>query len=408
MQPLFALLIIAVGSIALSKYRKKLTDLPEFIQTFLHSDLLFVLVGVAAGPTFLNVLPKNELLSLTPIVYIGLGFTGFIYGTHLEWRQIRRFPPHYHFFALYESLGTLLYVSLGIWLVTALLPVHFNHWPGMEFTPLIISGAIVCGTAPSLLFVLSHKYNLGSKPFRLIQFSSTVNDLPTILVFGLFYSIEKSISLDTPDVWHYGLGLKPLLWLAISLAMGVISGRLFKFLTTGIHKESVILSLLFGTIAFTAGMADLLGLSPIFVSMVSGITFANSSLRKEYIFGVLAHREHTVYILFLVLAGTTLEITPNMGYWLIPTLFVTRLLAKFFFGTTGLFLFRKETGRETNLFPLSSGLIPQGGVPVMLAFSFTLSFDSPFSRQLFFSVMAVIVINEILKPLSASMVKRNA
>jgi len=167
---------------------------------------------------------------------------------------------------------------------------------------------------------------------------------------------------------------------------------------TGLHKENVIISYILGFIAFTSGISGLIGLSPIFISTIAGLTFANLSMRKEYVFGVLAHREHTVYILLLVLAGAICELTIHNILWLIVLLFSLRIFIKLFLGIIALNLVGIKKDLKESPFILSLSLIPHGGMPVALALSFYLAFDTPFPKQLFMAVLTVILLNEFVQP----------
>ena len=86
----FGLLILLafLGSRLIIRRKKFLSPL-----TFLFlSGLIYIFVGFYLGKGVLNVLSPQVLQGLTPLVGLGLGWIGFLFGFQLEYKYLRRFP----------------------------------------------------------------------------------------------------------------------------------------------------------------------------------------------------------------------------------------------------------------------------------------------------------------------------
>jgi Kef-type K+ transport system membrane component KefB len=407
MQLILALSLLAIISIVLANYRKKHRHLPAFVEIFLHGDSLFLATGFILGPYLLNILNKQAIVSLTPLIEMGLGGIGFIYGTHLEWKRVKRFPNDNFKFAFFESIGTLVFVALGIWALSLLPWITIGDWKGDRISIYLIVGALACGTTPSALFLLSHKKVIKSKFFRAIQFASTLDDLPAIIMIGIIYAIEKSTSNALPLLADTGLHLKILLWIFMSIGLGLIVGYLFHFLVEGLHKESVVILFLLGTILLCAGLATYLNLSPLFVSVIAGVTFANISAKKEYIFGVLSHREHSIYLLFLILAGASLRFNLSALLPLVVCLVVLRIISKVSLGGIGLAMGKTKFDKigRMQAYKSSLALLPQGGMTMALAFNIYLDFNFAVANQLLTATVISVFIFEIFTAVYLNRIK---
>ncbi|MCA9796363.1 MAG: hypothetical protein KC910_31365, partial [Candidatus Eremiobacteraeota bacterium] len=87
------------------------------VRLLARTGILFLLLGAAIGPNGLRLLDPDVLEQLGPIVVLGLGWIGFLYGIHLEYRWLRRFASGLFLTALGESAFTFLFVLAVFWLL---------------------------------------------------------------------------------------------------------------------------------------------------------------------------------------------------------------------------------------------------------------------------------------------------
>ena len=66
--------------------------LPAPLRLLVATGLVFVFVGALIGPQGANLLTAETLRQLSPVLVIGLGWIGFLYGSHFEWRLRPRQP----------------------------------------------------------------------------------------------------------------------------------------------------------------------------------------------------------------------------------------------------------------------------------------------------------------------------
>jgi Kef-type K+ transport system membrane component KefB len=153
--------------------------------------------------------------------------------------------------------------------------------------------------------------------------------------------------------------------------------------------------ILLGVAALTAGAADLLGLSPLFVAVVAGVAFANLSPRKESAYGLMASREQILYAVFLLIAGAMFGFERGRLLWLmVPGYALMRAAAKLCGGLLGraLFLPRAELSRG-----IGAGLLFQGGLPVVIAVHFEHAHGKMVALPLFMTIFILgVVINDMV------------
>ena len=119
MQALFAfgfLILIAFLGSALFLRRMKV---PASISFLFISGLVYIFLGVYLGEQGLNVLSSSVLDGLEPLISLGLGWIGFLFGFQLESRYLKRFPGIYpgllflQFLFVFILTGGVFAVVLG-------------------------------------------------------------------------------------------------------------------------------------------------------------------------------------------------------------------------------------------------------------------------------------------------------
>ena len=74
-------------------YRGKNPFSPLYI--LFQSGLVYVFLGVYLGQQGVNILSPQILQGFRPIIGLGLGWIGFLFGFQLEYRYLKRFPRKY-------------------------------------------------------------------------------------------------------------------------------------------------------------------------------------------------------------------------------------------------------------------------------------------------------------------------
>jgi hypothetical protein len=351
----------------------------------------FVLIGAIMGPQVLNLLSTQVLSELDLVLLLGYGAIGFLYGSHFEWRRLKRFPARMYWAGLLQSTFTVGVVSLVSWLAIPL--IHEVVVPRLRLTVALAMGACAGGTAPAGVFLLAASRSVRRADIQALRFFAAIDDLPGVMALGVIFSLLNPLPAGQLEGWQ-----SMLLALAIGLLMGGLTHWLFP--TAGDVRDNTLM--LIGVSALGAGSAALLGISPLFVAVVAGALFANLSPRKESAYGLLASRETTLYALFLLIAGAMFRFETARVLWvLVPTYVLVRGLAKILGAYLGrqLFLASSQVSRQ-----VGAGLLFQGGMSLVMA----VHVDHSLQMNLTYIVMTTFVLAVFINDLAATSLARAA
>ena len=351
-----------------------------------RTGILFLILGAAIGPPGLNLVDREVLDQLGPVIVLGLGWVGFLYGSHLDLNALRKFPGYLYRMVLTESMVTfgLVWIAVIPALAYAGLPVATLA----VAAPVCLMAASAAGTAPASLFILRKERPIQGANYETLRFCAALDDLPGLLAWGVLFSFSH---LQFPG--RAGL-VHPLFWFFAQLFLGVLFGLLYLFIDRREYDEAQGSLLLFGLLGLSSGLSAFLHLSPLFVNAVTGATFVNLSPLRDRVYQGLAHREHTFYVLFLLLGGTL---------WQFERLFSAKLLliylvARFAGKVAGAFLGQLFLPRGLVSPLVGLGLGPQGGLSIAMVINYAWTYGDVAAPWVVNVVLAAVIFNEVVSP----------
>lgn len=332
----------------------------------------YILAGVVIGDSGLKLVDASLTGVLTDIA---LGFIGFGIGAQLRYSVLRRLGNSIISISLMEAFGAFLLVGVGVFLLTGKLYMGF------------IFGALASATAPAATVDVLDEYKSKGPLTTSLLAVVGIDDGIALLLFGFGISLAQSL-LGGGSGLFMGI-LTPLLDIGGAILAGVVIGFIFIRLSGWMATRSETLILTVGTVVLTAGVADLLGISPIMTNMVLGITVCNIiPLRVRRIQEAVTAFTPPIFVLFFVLVGARLKIwlLPQMG--LIGLLYIVlRAAGKFggaYFGA------RISKAPEVVKKYLGLGLFSQAGVAVGLSLAAANILNTPETKDLGDTVINVI------------------
>ncbi len=389
-----ALLLIAyLGSRGLFSKR---TILSSFYY-FFTSGSIYIIFGILLGKNGLNVLSSEVLKQFTPLINLGLGWIGFLFGFQLEPRFIRQFSFKYIGFSFLHSMFSFLFVSFLFWLS---LRAAFPAYSPFLLTGMAISLGILASVSSSSFLPLAsplipHK----GEYYRLARFSTSTDDF-----WGLW-----GIAIIT-SFWHYPFFKQQIFLKGLFLFLGAIIfcallSIIFHTLARKINDPKELLALLLGTIFFASGTASYFNLSPIFVSMLFAFIFTRLTKLHEKIYPIFISTEKPFYIIFLILIGALWNITLNLKVILLIFIFVITRIISYSFSLPILNKFLKFSFPLPPIYGLS--FLSQGGIAIAMAINFKQIYSLPLTDIFLTIALLGILVNEILAPfgLRISLVK---
>jgi Kef-type K+ transport system membrane component KefB len=345
----------------------------------LVSGIEYAVVGVLVGPLMpFGLITEETLRSLDLLITLLLGLLGFIVGLHAR-EAMRRFE---HFLAgsvaaLLVSL-TVAVVTLG--LVQALLPEYLADPTPMFAIPVWTDGtrlyqlwasedamwlALSLGSAAAIasstaITSAADRWRAEGGPIVLLRDLASAGQVMAILLFGFALAGDRAVEA----AGNYDLSLVE--WAGLTALAGGLTGVLFTVFIGGAEDELRLYLATLGVVIFAAGIGAALGVSPLFVNFVAGLTVAATSAHGDHLRENLDRLRRPASILLLVFAGIAWR--PVEGWlWLIPAAYLltrvgSRLLATRFAVST--FVHGVEFRR------IGGGLIGQGSLAAAIALSY--------------------------------------
>lgn len=390
MHPFLSTLILILVALVGARFSFSTLQVPPGPRLVFRTGTHFLLLGLLLGPHVLGLLTQDSLRQLFPLLGIGLGWIGFLFGLQLDRRNLRQFPTAFHLLAIGQAvLVFVVFVGVG----------GLALWGAglTDRTPLLLllgAGATACISTPAGIALISTNYRVRGKVRDLLFFVASLDAVVGIAALQTVYA------LFPPGDLGAGLPLLPrVTWVVAAVGLGVICGILFLWLTRPRPGSEEMVLFLLGVAAFASGAALQLQLSPLFVSVVMGSVVANFSPDPQRVFRVLHDWEKPIYVVFLMLAGALLDFSTP---W-IPVLALGYAVLRGGGKVLGNMAMVRILPLEiTPPRRFGLGLIPQGGISLAMAISVVLTYgglvlNGQDAAKLLF---AVVVLGVLLSELS--------
>jgi hypothetical protein len=344
------------------------------------SGVEYVLVGVLIGPHFIWRLMSSQALSaFDPLVSLLLGLAGFMLGLRTKMA-----------IADASSASAGLVATVGVIGVTAA-----SLWPAIEWLApagpasfalthtLVKAGgyavdlylsssvlwtalAIGCAAgavSTSIVRGVCDAARACGKVTTFVNSAGAVAQNVSVVVFGLMLSSMRATS--TAD----GLSLSVVEWAVTAVAAAVMSGLLFALFIGREDDASRVFLATIGLVTFASGVGSALGISPLFMNLLAGITVAATSTHADRVRCHLDRLQHPLFVLIAIFAGA--HWTPTGGpIWLLPAMYVTvRYVARRILTPVAARLFMAEAPRTSRL---GHGLLSQGTLAISIGLDYAL------------------------------------
>ncbi len=338
----------------------------------------YLLVGALIGPQLPpRLVTADSLELLVPLMSLLLGLTGFLVGLRARhsfggWK--------YTAVGSLNALGMLGVVALACTTLTVSLGINEHSPTALEHqilqwgswvleihvTPeqMLLGMALAAAAAVAtsgLLISVGESLRASSETFKLLRTAALLSQLLAITTIGIVLAVgrgESGYFIRALGGWGWVLG---------AIGLGLICGICFTLFIGHEKSTSRIFLATVGTVTFAAGVGSALGVSPLFVNLVAGMTVGGLSRHERVLSKELDRLQHPIFVLLLILTGAMW--TPVSGsLWLFPLVYiVVRLLA-------GRALLHGLTKGLTNINPerIGLGLLAQGTLAVAVAVDYSL------------------------------------
>ena len=359
------------------------------VNYFFYSGFIYIFLGLSLGRSGLDILKPSILTGLTPLIGLGLGWVGFLFGFQLETKYLKRFPKKFIGLSFSQFLVVFTLSTLVLSLVLK------TFYPAEQVF-------LIYGMAAALGFLLSlNSPTLLNMVSMAAPSRGSYNYLARFLVsVSGFWGIAGLALLSS--FWHYPFFESKVLlngggFLLVSSLFPILVGHLFHRLSKKKTSEEQMLVYLLGLVFFVSGAAFYFNFPPLYLCMVMGITYSNLTKIHEKLYPLLISTEKPLYVIFLILIGALWEV--NFDYRvaiLVGLIVIIRMIAY----VLPLPLLRVVLDFPVHL-PKRFGLcfLSSGGIGVAFAVSMKLAYPLPLT-DIFLSVALLgILLMEFISPL---------
>ncbi len=361
MSPLVGVLILVLLGLLGARSAFDPTRAPLGPRLLLATGSHFVLVGVLLGPV-LGLLTYEVIGRLEPFMALGLGWIGLLFGLQLDRRQIRQFPPAFLVFTILQAAVAFVAFS-----AVALLAFRLTG-PNDPLGPaaVLAAAATAAVSTPGGVALISRTFRVRGPLTRLLFFAASLDALVGIVALQITYAVFHP---SAAAVASLGWGV----WMGAAVAAGVIFAVFFLWLTRPKPERDELTLFLLGLVMFEAGTALYLGISPLFVTMITGMVVANMSPSRRRVYSILQSWEKPVYVVVLILAGALISFADWVTLPLALGYAILRAGAKYAGGAVGARFVPIDFSVPLDV---GGGLIAQGGISLAMGLSATLTYGA--------------------------------
>lgn len=311
----------------------------------------YLIGGLIVGPSILNIINEDIIVSLDFISSVALGFIAFSIGSEFKASYFKRVGVIPIVIAIFEALTAVFLVIIV--LIIAGFDIPFS----------IVLGAIAAATAPAATIMVIRQYKAKGPLTETLLSVVALDDAVALIAFGIAVAIATMLN-------HPGEGsmigqlVEPLIEIGGSLVIGAILGFIFT-ISLKIHKLRDNRQILIYVYIFIAlYISSIFGLSDLLTCMAMGAVLCNIYNDSDKIMEIADTVTPPIFMLFFVLSGADLKLSilPSIG--LVGVIYiVVRSIGKIIGATVGAKISKAENCVQKYL---GFALLPQAGVAIGL------------------------------------------
>lgn len=269
------------------------------------AGLPFLLLGYLASLPFIGILTPSVLREIGPLLPLGLGWIGFVIGSRFSGVALDRLAPGIGAAVLLTtSIPFAVIFGLSAVLLLGIYPLLAPSGGTGAIRDAIIlaaAGTMAARGAPFFFAPFSAGAPVSERSLRIIELEQLAGVLGMMMI-SAFVRPQGGVSWQLPGT----------AWLFVIFGIGTIMGMVITAVLNNLNEGPPFTAALLGAVAFTAGMASYLRLSPIAVCAIAGAILVNfGGPWRGQARDVLERMERPIYFVFLVLAGALW----NPGEW---------------------------------------------------------------------------------------------
>ena len=218
----------------------------------------YLVAGLIAGPSFLNIMTSEMLESMKIVTTIALAFIAFSIGGEFKISNIKKIGSSATIITMWQGL-------MAVALVTGAL-IIFGYPIPMALT----LGAISAATAPAATLMVVRQYKAKGPVTSTLLPVVAMDDAVCLMIFSLFSTIAVSMSMGS-EMTLMSIVVEPVLEIVLSLVVGAVIGIAMAYCVKIFPSGTNRLNLTITSVVVGAAAAELFHLSSLLLCMSIGM-----------------------------------------------------------------------------------------------------------------------------------------
>lgn len=350
----------------------------------------YILAGIVVGPSVLGWINEENLTTLNAFSEIALALILFSIGSIFEFGRFR------------EIGAAVVRVTVSETLSVAILVMVATRVAGQPWTVAIVLGIIAMETGAASTLMVLREYNASGPFSQTLTGIIAINNVICLSAFLLLTSIlQLAGGFGETGQAVYEIVYVMLWQLFGSAALGYLVGLLLAAWATKVVEHGETLILLIGCVLLCAGLAIVLDLSTLVVSLSLGATTANFSANTGRLAQVQSRTDPPFYAVFFVIAGAHLQLGLLKSLGAVGIAYIlARAIGKLAGARIGGTLARLPREMRKNM---GFAVLAHAGLAIGLVLSLSRRFPE-LSTELSTIVLGAILVYEILGPIGVRQV----
>lgn len=346
----------------------------------------YIVAGLILGPSFIDLVSRQDLGSLSFITDIALAAIAFSIGNEFLLSDMKKVGKRIFFLTVTEVIGAFLVVFIAMF---------FIFRQPFEFS--IVIASMSAATAPAGIVMVIRELRADGPLVKTILPVVALDDALGIMVFGVALSLAKMTS-GLEEFTLFKIVSAPLIEIFGSLLLGFLLGVVMTYLAKKAKGRDELLKISLAFILASVGVSNFFNLSPLLTAMMMGGTLVNLKQNSKRVFGTLNEFTPPINLLFFTLAGMSLDLKVLAS---VSFLGVGYILARAIGKIVGAGVGARVLGESKMMQKyLGLSLLTQGGISIGLS-SIVASELPQFSESIITVILFSVLVYEIVGPILA-------
>lgn len=342
----------------------------------------FLLVGLVLGPSVLEWIPEEHVHSFDAMLKLAMALVLFGLGCQFPVRRILQIVPRALALSIGELAGTLIIVTLGLWLC------------GIGGRQSLLLGCLALATAPATTILVLKELRSDGQVTDLAGILVALNNLAAIVFFDVAFLAMQWLGDGPPgdlsaQIRELGVSFGG------AILAGFLGGLVVSFGCGLMHRRRW-LALLVASTTFVLGLCESMTLPYMLTFLVMGFTVANSSDVVNQIAEELNQLGGLLSVLFFAVHGAELDLDAFVSAGVIGVAYIVfRSAGK----VAGVYAAAKLTRQHDEVRQwLGPALLAQAGAAIALA-NIAVTRAPEIGEPVQVIILGSVVVFEIIGPL---------